>query len=234
MVEIDDSTDRWPSLLAASKWSSSMRKFVPIVWVTIIMILGLVLPATADGPSAEEDSEANNALVGELAVEQESMAEPEVAVEDHVSSGHASAKHDFHVNHFGGFIGASTHTKSEDTAFTLGLEYARQFSRRWAVAAYFELSSSDIERDVIALVGGVFYPIARVGLVIAPGVAQASKDVEHHGELEQEVEIEFLLRFGAAYGFPLNSQAAIGPAVFGDWGGNQWTVVYGLSMVVGF
>lgn len=210
-----------------------MRKFVRIVSVTISMTLGLALPATADGPSAEEQAEANPP-VGASVVGQEGMAGPEGAVEDDASTGHASAKHDFHVNHFGGFIGASRHMDSEDTAFTIGLEYARQFSRRWAVALYTELSSSDLERDVIVVVGGVFYPVARVALVVAPGVAQVSKDVEHHGKLEQEVETEFLLRLGAAYAIPLNSQAAIAPTVFGDRGADQWTVVYGVSMVVGF
>ena len=49
---------------------------------------------------------------------------------------HRGTKHEFHRNHFGGFLGASTHSDTDETGFTLGLEYARQFAPRWAVAAY--------------------------------------------------------------------------------------------------
>jgi hypothetical protein len=146
---------------------------------------------------------------------------------------HRGTEHEFHRNHFGGFLGASTHSDTDETAFTLGLEYARQFTLRWAVVSYIELVSSDLERDIILAVGAIFYPMRRLGLVVAPGVESASKDVEHHGKVEKENEAEFLLRLGAAYGFPVG-QASLGPAVFVDWAGNQWTLVYGIGMVTGF
>jgi hypothetical protein len=173
-------------------------------------------------------------MAGEPLAETVLGAEPERTAADHASNEHVSAEHDFHVNHFGGFAGASTHMDSKDTAFSLGLEYARQFSRQWAAVAYAEHASSSNERDFILAVGGIFYPIARVGLIVAPGVEQVSKTVEHNGKVDEETEIELLLRFGVAYLFPLNAQASIGPTVFADWGSEQWTLVYGLGMVVGF
>jgi len=146
---------------------------------------------------------------------------------------HRGTEHEFHRNHFGGFLGASTHSDTDETGFTLGLEYARQFAPRWAVGAYTELVGGDLERDIILLVGAVFYPMPRLGLVVAPGVEFASKDVEHHGVVEKEDETEFLLRLGAAYGFPVG-QASLGPAVFVDWADKRWTLVYGIGMVTGF
>jgi len=155
------------------------------------------------------------------------------AAAENVSEGHEIAEHEFHRNHFGGFLGASTHSDNDETGFTLGLEYARQFTPRWAVTAYTELVGGDLERDTILAVGAIFYPMRRLGLVVAPGVELANKDVEHHGDVEREYENEFLLRLGAEYGFPVG-QASLGPAVFADWAGNRWTLVYGIGMVTGF
>jgi hypothetical protein len=150
-----------------------------------------------------------------------------------VSEGHETAEPEFHRNHFGGFLGASTHVDTDDTGFTLGLDYVRQFTPRWAVVAYTELASGDIERDIIFGVGGVFYPMRRLGLIVAPGVEFASKDTDHHGEVKTEDETEFLLRFSAGYGFPVG-QAALGPVVFADWSSNRWTLGYGIGMATGF
>jgi hypothetical protein len=146
---------------------------------------------------------------------------------------HPNSENDFHRNHFGGFLGFSTHSDNDETAFTLGLEYARQFNPRWAVTAYTELVGGDLERDIILLVGAVFYPIPRLGLVVAPGIEIANKDVEHHGDVSKEDETEFLLRFGAGYSFPVG-QASLGPAVFVDTGDKRWTLVFGVTMVTGF
>lgn len=139
---------------------------------------------------------------------------------------HREEEHAFHRNHFGGFMGASTHSDTGDTGFTLGLEYARQFTPRWAVTVVTEQVTSDLERDVILLAGAIFYPLPRIGLVVAPGVEVAKKDAEHD-------ETEFLLRLGASYGFPVG-QASLGLALFVDRAAERWTFVYGIVMVTGF
>jgi hypothetical protein len=167
-------------------------------------------------------------LVPVAAAEQEHEAVAESA-----PSGHETAEHEFHRNHFGGFLGASTHSDNEETGFTLGLDYVRQFTPRWAAIGYTELVSGDLERNIILAVGVVFYPTRRLGLVVAPGVEFVTKSVEHHGEVEMEDEREFLMRVSATYGFPLG-QASLGPALFGDWAGNRWTIGYGIGMAVGF
>jgi len=153
---------------------------------------------------------------------------------DGAATEHRNTEGEFHRNHFGGLIGVSTHSDTDDAAFTLGLDYARRFSRRWAISAYVELVSSDIERDVIVALGGVFYVIRGLAVIVAPGVESATREVQVHGQTEQEEELEFLLRVGAAYGFPLTPQAAIGPFVFVDWAGDRWTTLLAVGMVVGF
>ncbi len=146
---------------------------------------------------------------------------------------HETHEHEFHRNHFGGFLGASTHSDNNETGFTLGLDYVRQFTPRWAAIGYTELVSGDTERDIILAVGVIFYPTPRLGLVVAPGVEFVTKDIEHHGEVEKEEETELLWRFSAGYGFPVG-QASLGPIVFGDWAGNRWTIGYGIGMTTGF
>jgi hypothetical protein len=86
-----------------------------------------------------------------------------------------SAKHEFHRNHFGGVLGTSFHHESDETAPTLGLEYARQFTRHWAISGYVELVSSDLERDIILAAGVIFYPVHWLGFMVAPGVEQATR-----------------------------------------------------------
>jgi hypothetical protein len=147
---------------------------------------------------------------------------------------HEGAAHEYHRNHFGGLLGTSVHLDNDDTAFTLGLEYARQFAPRWAVAGYVESVSSDIERDVIVAAGIIYYPVSRLGLLLAPGIESAAKDVEHHGEVEREYETEFLIRLGASYGFPVAPQASIGPVLLVDRSAHRWTVVIAVGTVVGF
>jgi len=147
---------------------------------------------------------------------------------------HEGTEHELHRNHFGGFVGVSTHHDTDDAGFTLGLEYARVLSRRWAVVTYLELVSSQLERDVVLVVGGAYYPIRRVGVILAVGGESVEKDVVVHGTTETESELELLIRAGIAYGFSLTPAAALGPTLFVDHAGDRWTTVVGISMVVGF
>jgi hypothetical protein len=166
-------------------------------------------------------------------VPEATMGQGHEAAAESVPKGHETAEHEFHRNHFGGFLGASTHTDNNETGFTLGLEYTRQFTPHWAAIGYTELVSGDNERDIILAVGVIYYPMSRLALVVAPGVEFATKGVEHHGTVEMEDETELLWRFSAAYGFPLG-EGSLGPVVFGDWAGNRWTIGYGLGIVTGF
>jgi hypothetical protein len=137
------------------------------------------------------------------------------------------AQQELHRNHFGGLLGGSVRSGVDEVAVTLGLEYARVFSRHWAAVGYVELVSSSLARDVIVAVGGVYYPVRGVGVVLAVGAEVA--DEEGH-----ESELALLVRLGAAYGFRLSENASIGPSVFVDRVPGTTTFVFGLAMVAGF
>ncbi len=142
--------------------------------------------------------------------------------------------HEFHRNHFGGFLGGSAHSDIDEVALTLGLEYTRQFSPHWGATAYVELVSSRLERDLVVAVGAAYYPIRPLGLILAVGAEAADKEVIHNGETETEQELALLVRVGVAYGFHLTPMASIGPTLLVDQVGDRTTIVFGLGMVVGF
>lgn len=141
---------------------------------------------------------------------------------------------EFHPNHFGGFLGGSARSDVDDAALTMGLEYARRFSRHWSLVIYTELVSSQLERDVVVAVGAAYYPMSGLALVLAAGVEGADKTVDHNGEPEEETELALLLRVGAAYVFEITPTAGLGPTVFVDQADDRTTFVFGLGMVVGF
>jgi len=159
-----------------------------------------------------------------------------LAAQEHAPEGedHASEEPEFHRNHFGGFLGASRHSDVKESAPTLGLEYARVFSRRWAAAGYLEMVGGELERDMILIVTAIFYPIRQMGIVLGPGIERASVSVDHGGEVEEESEYELIIRGGVAYGFKVAEVASLAPTVFVDWTDVRWTLVYGLGFVVGF
>ena len=142
--------------------------------------------------------------------------------------------HEFHRNHFGGFLGGSARSDVDEVAATLGLEYTRQFSPHWGASAYVELVSSRLERDLVVAVGAAYYPIGALALTFAVGVENADKEVTHNGETETEEELALLVRVGVAYGFKVAPAASIAPTVFVDQVGDRTTFVFGLGMVVGF
>jgi hypothetical protein len=147
---------------------------------------------------------------------------------------HRDTEHEFHRNHFGGLVGVSTHHDTDDSGPTLGLEYARQFTPKWAITAYLEQVSSQLERDLIVAVGGIYYPIQRLGLILGPGFESVEKDVEVHGTVEQERELELIIRAGVAYVFELTPDAGIGPVLMVDRGRDRWTSLFAIGMAVGF
>ena len=138
-----------------------------------------------------------------------------------------TSEREFHPNHFGGFLGLSARTGVDELAPTLGLEYARVFSRHWAAVGYVELVSSQLERDIIVAVGGIYYPVRGLGIVAAVGAEGAEDE-------NDETELAFLMRAGIAYGFRLTEAAALGPTILADRVHGSTTFVFGLAMVVGF
>ena len=140
----------------------------------------------------------------------------------------------FLMTAFGGVIGVSMRSDIDEGAPTIGLEYTRQFSPHWAATTYVELVSSQLERDIVLVVGTTYYPIPPLGLVLGVGVEGADKEVTHNGQPETESELAFLVRVGVSYGFRVAPTASIAPTVLVDRVGDRTTVVLGMGLVVGF
>ena len=144
-----------------------------------------------------------------------------------------TGEHEYHKNHGATFLGASTHLDDDDTGFTIGTEY----TRRWGllgVGFLVEMSSSRLERDIIIGVPLSLYPWRGLIVFAGPAAELASVDVEHGGETVQETELEALFRFGTGYWFALNETIAIAPTFMADVAQGHWTLVYGLSVGVGW
>lgn len=142
-------------------------------------------------------------------------------------------EHEYHKNHGAAFLGASTHLEDDDTGLTLGVEYVRRFGL-WGVGVYVEMTSSRLERDAIFGVPVFLYPWRGLSFFVAPAAQVVSVDVETDGETEVERELELLLRFGTAYWFGLNESVAIAPTFMADHVSGHWTLVYGVSLGIGF
>jgi hypothetical protein len=94
--------------------------------------------------------------------------EPEAAHDEQPGT-----EHGHHRNHFGGLIGVSTHSNTDDMGPTIGLEYARMLSKRFALAGYVEMVSGRLERDVVVAAGLIYYQLPRLGVMPAPGLGPA-------------------------------------------------------------
>jgi len=143
-------------------------------------------------------------------------------------------EHEYHKNHGAAFLGATTHLDPKDTGFTIGVEYARRFSRLVAISVTVEMASSSLERDVILGLPVILYPWRGLAFTLGPGVEVATEEEEHGEEIKEVTKAEFLMRFGVGYWFALNETVAASPAIFADVVGGRWSLVYGVVFGVGF
>ncbi len=97
-------------------------------------------------------------------------------------------EHEYHKNHGSAFLGATTHLDPEDTGLTIGVEYARRFSRLVAVGVTVEMASSSLERDIILGLPVILYPWRGLALVAMPGAELATGEEEHGGEIKEVTE----------------------------------------------
>jgi len=141
--------------------------------------------------------------------------------------------HEYHKNHGATFLGATTSLDDDVTGFTIGTEYARRWGL-WGVGLFVEMSSSRVERDIILGIPLDLYPWRGLVLFAAPAAEVTSKNVEHGGETALETELEPLLRFGTGYWFAVNETIAVAPTLMADVVQGHWTLVYGLSVGVGW
>ena len=111
------------------------------------------------------------------------------------------------------FLGATS--GSEDTAFTIGVDYQYRISNVFGVGAILDHASGDIKSTLVA--PALFLHVKNLSFTVAPG-AEFSDD-----------ETTMVLRVVAEYEFEL-SRFSISPAIFYDTErGGDPALVYGLS-----
>ena len=145
----------------------------------------------------------------------------------------AATEHEFHKNHGATFLGATTSLDDDVTGFTIGTEYTRRLGLL-GVGLFVEMSSSRVDRDIIIGVPLSLYAWRGLVLFAAPAAEVRSKNVEHGGETALETELEPLFRFGTGYYFAVNETISVAPTLMADVVQGHWTLVYGLSVGVGW
>lgn len=142
-------------------------------------------------------------------------------------------EHHGHDNTVALFAGGATHLGSDghssETGFAIGLEYARRVASRLKIGLLAEYASVDTEQDYVFALPLFAHLTNSLALVVAPGVEFASIEEAGH----EEEATEFLVRFGTIYEFELDKWV-IGPQVHADLVNGHWTMVYGVSIGVGF
>jgi len=142
-------------------------------------------------------------------------------------------EHAHHDNALALFLGAATHLGSDghsnETGFAIGLEYARRVADRFKIGMLGEYASTDTKDNYIFAVPLFAHVTERLALVVGPGLEYSSHDEDGHAE----EKTEFLLRFGTVYEFELSGWA-IGPQAYADMVDGHWTLVYGVSLGMGF
>ena len=125
-----------------------------------------------------------------LAAQAEGHAHVEgAAVETEAEDWHA------HPNHLLGFLGATL--DSEESAFTVGLDYTRQVTQRVSVGAFADYAAGGLRESIVGAMV-VAYPYRGLYLEVAP--AAAVEDGEWH----------YVQRFGAGWEFEFGN-LLVGP-----------------------
>ncbi len=160
----------------------------------------------------------------------------------------AHGEEHFHRNALGLVLGGTYESEEKDTFFTLGVEYERLFSPRFALVLGVEYIS---EVDAVVLVAPFVY---RHGsgwrLLTGPGLELKTRrqepEREHGGEPELAAVLEdsltrkeenlFLWRFGVGYNFSIGEKYAIAPTVNLDFvrEGGHWVEAVVFAVSVGF
>jgi hypothetical protein len=131
------------------------------------------------------------------------------------------------------FLGFVTETDDNATGPGIGIEYQRHLSDRWSVGIEaIELSTNDVSRDFVVVAPAYFRPVAALWVKAGVGL-EASKSKPEDGS-DSETETQFLVRFGAAWEFELGHRFTLSPEANLDVVGGEVSLVYGVSLGLGF
>ena len=213
----------------------------------IVATLGF-LPAPAG--AGEADDHAESAVV-------------QAQEEAHEQAAEHAEKHDAHAGEHGAhgehpknglllFLGGTVETVEDETFFTIGVEYERQFADRWGGQLVVEHLNDFDAWVFVAPVG--FRVVDKLWITAGPGLETEPRrvgleghagghEIDPHGEEHTEPHEEadgpfFLWRFGVNYGIHFNERWGVVPSFHldlvrehGEWV-KAW--VFGVSLAYHF
>jgi hypothetical protein len=122
---------------------------------------------------------------------------------------------DERANTLASFLGGTIETVENETYFTLGLEYERELSHRWALMA---VAEHVFDLDAWVIVAPVAWkPMRGLSLMTGPGLETTPRrpsEGEAEGHTGSEAEKDgpfFLWRFGIGYTLPIGEGFAVTP-----------------------
>jgi len=192
------------------------------------MLLAIVL--VSGGPAVAQDSaEAPREDHGDAVEHSESAGHEE----------HTAGKHKIYKNSLGVFLGV-TDEAGHDLEGTWGIEYTRNFSEKWGIAAVAEYAGGEL-RNTVLIAQGIWRPWGGLEFFAGPGV-------EHHdGRTPREFhekssseggpdkdENYFIFRVGTGYHIHLSHRVGLAPAVYLDLVDGEKVWVYGLNIAYAF
>ena len=152
------------------------------------------------------------------------------------------AEHEFHKNHVSVMLGGTTEASEGErsTAFSVGLDYERRFSRVIGLSIGAEAVFDPTEREALAGLSLDVHATRGLVLQVGPGVEIAKElggeevGAESEGE-GSSTHAAAALRVGGLYQFRAGSKVTIAPAFYVDMvDGRKPVYVWGLSTGLGF
>ena len=131
------------------------------------------------------------------------------------------------------FLGVVTETEESATGPGIGIEYKRHLSDRWSLGIEaIELSTNDVSRDFVVVVPAYYRLVGGLGVKAGVGLEGSKSKPEDGGT--SETETQFLVRFGAGWELELGRRFTLTPEVNLDLVGGEVSLVYGVSLGLGF
>ena len=138
-----------------------------------------------------------------------------------------------HRNSIELFLGAVTETDENATGPAIGIEYQRHLSDRWSLGVEaLELSTNDVSRDWVVVVPAYYRLVGGFG--VKAGVGLEGSKSKPEGSSASEAETQFLVRFGAGWELELGRRFSLTPEINVDLVGGAVSLVYGVSLGLGF
>ncbi len=151
-----------------------------------------------------------------------------------LAESHAEGEHESHGRHHAAlFLGATARFETDDTDFSLGLDYESRLLPRLGIGLLGEVTFAEDEVFIVG-VPILLHPTDKLVLGVAPGFEITDEISEaEHTQTEKETETNFVLRLISSYEFELQP-FTFAPVVSLDIVDGETSLVYGISFGKGF